>query len=615
MFLFFSKVKVIARLGFKEVISVLTYRLLIKFSLHPVCKIRSKSPTQPFFSKSLLPKSDLPSISAWKDYGSLFSHIKFPLGNCPPDWLANPISGDKSDQSHLPWWKISDFDETTGDVKLIWEQSRMDWVLAFAQRARNGDKNSLVSLNSWLSNWLEKNPPYLGANWKCGQEASIRVIHLCSAALILGQELQPLPSLRHLIDLHLRRIAATIHYAMAQNNNHGTSEAAALYIGGSFLYSNGRKDAAVWEKLGRDWLENRSDKLIENDGSFSQYSLNYHRMLLDTFSIVEVWRKKLKGRFFSQKFYSKARLATSWLYQMVAPSTGDGPNLGANDGARLLQLTDSDYRDYRPTIQLAMALFHERSAYTEPGSWSLQLAWLGIPDATTEPPVFSDCDYDEGGYKLLRSGKAVLMFRHAKFRYRPSQSDILHIDLWVNGANVLRDAGSYSYHSKPDLTAYFSGTASHNTVQFDDRDQMPKLSRFLFGDWLEMNHLSKISQSSKRVSCSAGYRDYLNARHLRKVGLSKSNLHVEDEVSGFTHKAVLRWRLRNSDWRIETIPKGVFVSDGLNKLTVTTSVAMLRANLVDGWESLFYMQKQTVPVLEVEVGSAGTILTEFSWTS
>ena len=80
----------------------------------------------------------------------------------------------------------------TGDIKLIWEQSRMDWVLAFAQRARNGDQKSLGRLNTWLVHWLEKNPPYFGANWKCGQEASIRVIHLCCAALILGQELMVL---------------------------------------------------------------------------------------------------------------------------------------------------------------------------------------------------------------------------------------------------------------------------------------------------------------------------------------------------------------------------------------------------------------------------------------
>jgi hypothetical protein len=57
------------------------------------------------------------------------------------------------------------------------------------------------------------------------------------------------------------------------------------------------------------------------------------------------------------------------------------------------------------------------------------------------------------------------------------------------------------------------------------------------------------------------------------------------------------------------------VSNGLNTLTVTADVPILRADIVVGWKSLFYMQKQSVPVLEVEVGSAGKISTEFSWVS
>ena len=57
------------------------------------------------------------------------------------------------------------------------------------------------------------------------------------------------------------------------------------------------------------------------------------------------------------------------------------------------------------------------------------------------------------------------------------------------------------------------------------------------------------------------------------------------------------------------------MTDGLNRLTITSNVPILRADIIDGWKSLFYMQKQTVPVLAVEVGSAGTISTEFRWAS
>ncbi len=52
------------------------------------------------------------------------------------------------------------------------------------------------------------------------------------AVLILGQWNHPSPGLKDFIYQHLERISANICYAIAQDNNHGTSEAAALFIGG-----------------------------------------------------------------------------------------------------------------------------------------------------------------------------------------------------------------------------------------------------------------------------------------------------------------------------------------------------------------------------------------------
>jgi len=66
--------------------------------------------------------------------------------------------------------------------------------------------------------------------------------------------------------------------------------------------------------------------------------------------------------------YSRVAAASEWLRCTTQPSNGDGPNLGANDGARLLALTDTDYRDYRPSIQLASVLFHSASAFSGRGT-------------------------------------------------------------------------------------------------------------------------------------------------------------------------------------------------------------------------------------------------------
>ena len=81
-----------------------------------------------------------------------------------------------------------------------------------------GDSRSLTRLNTWLADWCLHNPAYFGPNWKCGQEAAIRVMHLAMAALILDQQSGPSPALLTLIRAHLKRIAPTLQYALAQDN-------------------------------------------------------------------------------------------------------------------------------------------------------------------------------------------------------------------------------------------------------------------------------------------------------------------------------------------------------------------------------------------------------------
>jgi len=611
----FCKIRTAFDLGIKNIITVIWYKIRTQYSIHPACRLKPKLASGPFFNKSLAPPLELLPLSDWIDSALLFSHIEIPLHSQTPEWTTNLLTGESFTLPLKPWWKISDFDEKVGDIKIIWEMSRMNWVIAFAQRARNGDLNSLINLNKWLEDWLEKNPPYLGPNWKCGQEASIRVINLCCGALILENVGNTTKGLQKLIELHIRRIAATVSYGVAQDNNHGTSEAAALFIGGSWLAAAGLYDGKQFEELGRRLLENRASNLILKDGSFSQYSLNYHRMVLDTFSIVEVWRRRLDVKPLSDAYYKSISKATSWLYQMICPKSGHGPNLGANDGSLLLQLTDSSYMDFRPSIQLATTLFLNRKAYNDSPSCDHHLSWLGVSHKKSSGDQYKNCDFDSGGYKVIRSYDATVFFRYPRFKFRPSQSDAMHIDLWVNGFNFLSDAGSFSYNSAPDMSSYFSGTESHNTIQFDDRDQMPRLGRFLFGNWLKVTNVSPISVQDDDVCCSASYLDFRGASHSRKINLSGSSLKVIDKVEGFKKKAVLRWRLSDNKWTLKHTEHGVELSNDIGfNMVVSSDISFTRANIVKGWRSLFYMKKELATILEIEMIDAGTITTNINWS-
>ena len=507
-----------------------------------------------------------------------------------------------------PWWQIGDFETGLGDVKAVWEASRFDWVIAMAQRAAMGDSSEGGQLNDWLTNWVAHNRPFLGVNWKCGQESSIRLMRLVIASLILREENNPTRGLRDLIRMHLVRIAPTMNYAIGQANNHGTSEAAALFIGGSLLAreSNDR-EAVRWLRTGRAALENRAMTLIESDGTFSQYSVTYHRLMLETYCLVEVWRRRLALPPFSNRLHDRLRVATHWLRQMVDTHSGDAANIGANDGAQLLALTDNAYRDFRPVLQLGAALFE--GASDKSGDHDQYLAWLGVEKPTATLPSLSSETFDDGGFHVLRNDRATAILRYPRFHFRPGQADALHVDFWLDGQNVLRDAGTYSYNVPDDVSARFAGVAGHNTIQFDDHDQMPRLGRFLFSDWLKSHAVQSIERDTDGVSAAAGYRDAWGANHLRRVRLDDARLIVADDISGFKRNAILRFRLMPGEW----VLMGQSVMLGGIRIAIESDVPLQQIALTVGEESQYYLRTSAVPVLEVQVARPGTIKTTISF--
>ncbi|MDW7549438.1 heparinase II/III family protein [Pseudoalteromonas peptidolytica] len=579
------------------------YKISIVFGFNSVKKITHVVFLEDFYLPYTNRREVLKCNTQWFNKHTYFGHEK--ADSALPNWHKSCLNGELA-PAEKPWYLIGDFNNQLGDIKGVWEASRFDWVVSFAQHIAIGDVNALTRINSWLINWVESNPTYNGVNWKCGQEASIRVMHLALAALILKQTHHTTPALQSFIKAHLKRISPTIMYAIAQDNNHGTSEAAALYIGGSWLVQNGDAEGIKWQKQGLKWLENRAHNLIEEDGSFSQYSVTYHRVMIDTYSLVEVWRQKHKLPKFTKALYKKLSLASSWLYYFTNVKSGDAPNLGANDGARLIPLTSTDYRDFRPSVQLANVLFNDALAYEKEEEYCQPLLWLEIDRPAKLFPNKVSKDFPDGGYCYMKQGEIELYLNYPKFKFRPSQCDALHIDLWVDGKNVFRDGGTYSYNAGDKYISYYGGTVSHNTVQFDGHEQMPRLSRFLLGDWLKTVGKQTLKSDNNTHCFSVAYKDRYNCQHARSIELSEGRLLVTDNIKGFKEKAVLRYRLAPVDWILED----KILTSSICKLVFDSDVEFSKITLSNGKESRYYYQETDLPVLEIEVTRAGTITTE-----
>jgi len=594
-------------LGVSNLIRVALYRMALKSRFSAIRKLCQTPPIVkgPFFHSSAKQPSS-PAVMP-----PLFGYHPQEARDTPPEWLTNSLNGQVFEDAKHPFWEIADFDPKVGDIKQIWELSRFGWVLNFARAVQAGDKSELTRLNIWVEDWLMHNPPYQGPNWKCGQEASIRVLHLIVASVLVGQDSNPSQGLQQLIALHLQRVSPTVGYAKAQDNNHGTSEAAALFVGGHFLstHAQGQK----WALQGRTLLENRAARLIGKDGSFSQYSVNYHRMMLDALSICEWWRQRQNLPPFSATVKARAKAASSWLYRLTDPETGDVPNIGANDGAHLLNLSQCDYRDYRPCVSLAYALWHNQLAYEGVELCDRQLMALDIKTPQKLADIPQDDAGLEGGFASLSSGELRAVLRHPRFRFRPSQSDALHLDVTYKGQNILRDGGTYSYNSgEADLT-YFGGVESHNTVQFDGRNQMPRLGRFLFGNWLKTQDW----YWGKNI-VQAGYRDSFGANHIRRVEIQNHGMTIIDKISAYSDQAILRWRFAPDLWHVvpdlDVTEQGIKISAGDMHINIRADSDM-SAVWETGYESRYYLHRTDLPVLKIMLSDASHIKTEISWMS
>lgn len=204
------------------------------------------------------------------------------------------------------------------------------------------------------------------------------------------------------------------------------------------------------------------------------------------------------------------------------------------------------------------------------------------------------------------------------YRFRPSQADMLHLDFWLDGVNVLRDAGSFSYNTEEKWLNYFSGAQAHNTVQFDEQQPMPKLSRFLYGSWpvcdtfeVTTDELSASEVNSEQSIgvMQASYTNYRNQRHKREVIFNNQSLKIKDSIKGVQNIAVLRWRLPVDDWSIEDLQASC--SNIIIQISSNCKSGVL--TLEQGVESVFYGQKSNIPVLQYSVSSDADIITTISW--
>ncbi len=454
-------------------------------------------------------------------------------------------------------WTRPSPESTEQDIKFFWEPARFGWAMILGRAyAWLGDERYAQVFWERLEEFIAFNPANAGPNWASAQEVAVRLMAVSFAAWLFQSSPQSTPErmrlLRGFIGAHAMRIPPTLSYSQAQNNNHLLTEAAGLWTAAVLLPDH--PAARSWRALGQTNFNRGILKQVSLDGSYAQYSTNYHRVLLHCASwIAALYTGQKSVRdIFPTPALTRLTAAIRWLQAQTDPASGQAPNYGHNDGANLLPLSTCPYEDLRPTLQSASRLFFGGDCFPA-GPWNEAGLWLGgagepVGSVQASPP-------ENPAVLRLDRRDSWAILRASRFHSRPAHADQLHIDLWFKGEPLALDAGTYLYNAPAPWENALVSVSVHNTVQIDGLEPMTRGGRFLWLDWDQAEGIRREDAAPEISARRNGYRRIGAAHERRLLTLSDREWQVIDRITPVgrirkTHQVVLHWLLADLPWSL-----------------------------------------------------------------
>jgi Heparinase II/III-like protein/Heparinase II/III N-terminus len=253
-------------------------------------------------------------------------------------------------------------------------------------------------------------------------------------------------------------------------------------------------------------------------------------------------------------------------------------------------LSDGDTGDYSELLALAGDLLGRDD-----------LRWAGTRGRVGRAPSRRLASFPDGGYFVQRSGWS----RHDRFLIFDcgplgdgghGHYDLLAFEACAGGRPLLVDPGRFTYdEGSPNLRRRFRGTAAHNTVCVDGRDQTPYTRGRPDGRVAHGRFLGRASAPGLDVLAGEATSHVYEAVHRRRIAFVDERYWiVEDRLRGeHAHRYELRFQLApEARGRAWIAGDGVVVAPGL-ALVVLGAAAL---TLERGWVAPSYGHRLDAPM-------------------
>ncbi len=405
-----------------------------------------------------------------------------------PDWFHDPVTGVRAPQATYCFRIDHRREDLTGNVKQVWELSRMHHLTVLAAAfAVSGDDAYADAVARQLRSWWFENPFLSGINWTSGIEVGLRLV----AWVWIRRLLEGWPAAPELFESNAvavtqiwwhQRFLAAFRSRGSSANNHVIAEAAGQLT--AALAFPWFEQSARWEAESAQLLELELAHNTYPSGVNRELASDYHGFVAEL-GLVAALEADRAGRPLSDNTWRLlGRMldagAATLDEQCRPPRQNDG------DDGRALVLGPSDGNRWATLLALGRDLFGAPDWWPRcaPGVASVLMGSTAIagsgPAHPMQHPAERPARFDDAGLTILRTPAGYGPEIWCRCDGGPhgflsiaahAHADALAVEVRHGGVDVLADPGTYCYHGEPRWRAYFRSTIGHNTLELGGRDQ------------------------------------------------------------------------------------------------------------------------------------------------
>ena len=502
------------------------------------------------------------------------------------DWQLDPVHGGR----FAAWAPSRALPPAPGlDLRLAWAVGRGEQWVALAQGAvldGRRRRDLAAALADSVHAFVVENRVGYGAHWTSATEAALRAWNLVLALwLLAGAGIAPGAELA--LDT-ARLLVATGRFVLAHLEDDTAVPNAHLAADwlGLLACAEGLPEwpeSSRWRSLALAGLSAALREQVNADGTTFEGALPYQRLAVEIFSAAAILchgARRGVGRAFARRL--AALFATT---RELLASSGEIPQIGDCDAARVLALRDRSVADGGWLLPLGAALFQDPALLAAPGAGdAAEVAWLLGPRklaalARARPRRRPrSATFPDGGFHVLRRGPFEAFLSCGANGQRGlgghSHNDKLAVVLFVDGTLVVCDGGTPATTGDPELRDAFRSTRAHATAVVDGLEQAPLLPErpFALPDVAEARLLA-FEPGGPADRLAGEHRGFARAGviHRRELFVAECGVAVLDRLAGpGVHRVELRWPFATATARVR--PLGREEARALDRLVRATRV-------------------------------------------